>query len=209
MPEMSPAFLNRTGHRYGRLTVLSREPNQSRSVSWRCRCDCGNETVVFGSNLHTGNTLSCGCLVKPTLRARKHGDTGSAEYWVWTGMHQRCRDPNHVAYHHYGGRGIAVCDRWKTYANFLADIGRRPSSKFTLERINNDEGYSPENCTWATWKQQVHNRRLPPRSPYCAQGHLWTPETTFTTSQGWRRCRTCLRERTRRHKEDYRCNFSS
>jgi hypothetical protein len=153
-----------TGQRFGRLIVLQdvgRSPEHT--VLWRCRCDCGAETVVRSVALRTGHTRSCGCLQPETARKQiKHGharDTGSSKtYASWEAMIQRCCNPNSTHYSYYGGRGIAVCKRWRSFENFLADMGERPLG-LTLDRTNNARGYSRANCKWVTRKEQANNRR--------------------------------------------------
>jgi hypothetical protein len=152
------------GQTFGRLTVLSEEDHDPERKYWRCRCACGVESVVRQDHLVSGRTQSCGCLVPDTTRIRSttHGDTIGAhrapEYKVWCAMLERCYKPENTGYKHYGARGIRVCDRWKSYENFLSDMGRRPSPKHTIDREHNDGNYEPSNCRWATYTQQARNR---------------------------------------------------
>lgn len=131
---------------------------------WLCSCDCGNQKIILGSSIARGDTKSCGCLRKKVTAKRDkerstHGMYKSREYKTWMSMKERCNNKNHSAFKSYGGRGIQVCDRWQSsFKNFYADMGDRPAG-CSLDRINNDKGYSPENCRWATSKQQQSNRR--------------------------------------------------
>lgn len=164
------------GSRFGRLTVSAEYPQLSRHhlVQYECACDCGQTTIVEGSRLKKGTTTSCGCYRRELAAARfrdptiletirqkitTHGMTLTApEYAVWHSMRQRCNDPTADSYPRYGGRGIKVCPEWNSFEQFLTDMGSRPSSAHSLDRINNDQGYSPDNCRWATRKEQGRNR---------------------------------------------------
>lgn len=154
-----------TGQRFGDLTVLQSagvrmRTNGKQRPLWRCRCACGVTTVVVQDNLTSGNTRSCGCLRKLNGDlTRTHNQSNSPEYRSWMQMIQRCENRNNPAYDRYGGRGITVCGCWRSsFEQFLADMGHRPAGT-SLERRNNAEGYSLNNCRWATPTEQNRNRR--------------------------------------------------
>lgn len=153
------------GQRFGRLTVVMRHashisPCGSSHSVWHCECDCGNPVLVAGPALTSGNTKSCGCYKIDVAKARvsSHGLVGTKTYRIWQAMLNRCRWPAHPSYHNYGGRGIVVCERWKVFDNFLADMGLCPPLH-SIERKKNDGNYEPANCVWATMEEQARNRR--------------------------------------------------
>ena len=165
MRAISPKFgYELSGKRYGMLTVVSYDGHGL----WRCKCDCGNEKVIKGSNLLTGHVMSCGCYGKNKLgnHVRKHGGTGTRLYRIWMLMRYRCSNENNPSYKNYGGRGIKVCDEWQdsfiVFRDWALKHGYRDD--LTIDRIDNDKGYSPDNCRWIYYKDQPKNRRSNHRS---------------------------------------------
>lgn len=165
-------FLDLTGRRFGRLIVAERMSRINRGTRWDCLCDCGKHITVYAHNLASGCTSSCGCLQREARAARAtHGqyrnNSVSPEIKAWEKMRERCLNPKDISYKNYGGRGITVCKRWLSFDNFLSDMGKRPSPKHSLDRINNDGIYEPSNCRWATRTEQNRNRRKPTRKHGC------------------------------------------
>ncbi len=167
------------GQRFGRLIVVAEVEGFPKQRSFYVVCDCGRERTAQLAHLLVGCTTSCGCYRREQLQKRakprqpkepkkarviiKHGHAvgyGTPEYRAWRSMSQRCHNPKMKFYSYYGGRGISVCPEWRhDYSAFLAHIGRRPSSEYSLDRINNDGNYEPGNVRWATRLTQRHNRR--------------------------------------------------
>lgn len=182
--------LQLTSQRFGRLVAIrdvgGGAPNKSRL--WRCRCECGTTVTVTSGHLRSGHTRSCGCLQRETIAATRrrlgppnvtHGFTRRGHqhplYKTWGGMWQRCTNPRADSFEFYGGRGITVCERWRDFTLFVADMGAKPSPRHSLDRIDNDGHYScgrceqcqanrwPANVRWATPSEQARNARVTPK----------------------------------------------
>lgn len=192
LQEPPKTWVDLVGKRFGRLTVLGYTGvarNGHKQVT--CQCDCGLFTHVMPTSLRSGATTSCSCMQSEKLIARnkamvKHGDARgykvTPEYRAWAAMISRCHSSTHAAYSLYGGRGITVCERWRSsFQDFLADVGRRPSRRHSLDRTNNDGNYEPGNVRWALPEEQVRNRRVTLR--YLWKGE-WLTIGEIATSTG-------------------------
>lgn len=151
--------MNLSGYTFTRLTVIERSQNVRTNVAWLCKCECGGFKNISQCDLLSGRTRSCGCLQKEARgsKSRTHGMAGKPIYKIWTGMWNRCTNPNEKCYARYGARGVTVCERWQSFENFYADMGDRPKGT-QIDRIKNEKGYEPGNCRWATCKQNQRNR---------------------------------------------------
>lgn len=153
--------------RYGRLrpsafAFMRETEGGQRKNYWLCKCDCGEEIIVSVASLQSGDTRSCGCLRREAVAAKntKHGQSRSAEHRAWCEMKRRCLNPRSKSFHNYGGRGISICPRWiESFENFLADLGPRPTSQHSIDRINVNGNYEPDNCRWATSAEQYSDLR--------------------------------------------------
>ena len=166
---MSWNAINLLHKKFARLKVLKRLERRgtNHEIYWLCVCDCGSKSEVNSGNLMGGRVRSCGCLGREKARKRcfRHGMSETPSYKSWTGMIQRCTNPNRPHYKWYMARGISICKSWMKFENFYKDMGDRPEGK-SIDRINNNGNYEPGNCRWATQSEQVKNSR--PRFKKCA-----------------------------------------
>jgi hypothetical protein len=187
--KINPKYSISPGMKFGRLTVLGHPVQRGTKRFVRCACECGNETDAQVYAMVDGRVVSCGCYREAAIgeRSTTHGDARrgavSPEYESWQGMKKRCESTDSPSYKHYGGRGIKVCERWQSFENFLADMGRKPSPAHSIDRYpNNDGNYEPGNCRWATDVEQTNNRRVTPFVTYDGRTQTikqWADELGF------------------------------
>jgi hypothetical protein len=159
--------MKQIGSTFGRLVVTGKckthhFPSGKKTSRWFCKCSCGNKIDVLWDHLKSGHTKSCGCLRREMGGAlnKTHGMRRTSEYAIWCAMRSRVNNPNNKNFKHYGGRGIKVCEKWdNSFEGFISDMGIRPSPKHTVERINTNGDYEPNNVRWDTHQKQQRNRR--------------------------------------------------
>jgi len=153
---------NLIGLSFGRLTVTNVAPRDTQNkLRWELVCTCGNIIITRGASLQNGHTRSCGCLGAENLLLRTtHNKSKTPEWKAWKNMKARCNNPDDARFKGYGGRGISMCKRWDIFENFYADMGGKPSTKHSLDRINNNGNYTRQNCRWATSREQSDNTRV-------------------------------------------------
>ena len=197
-----------TGMKFGKLTVISRaddniSPSGYKTIMWNCMCGCGNKTIVRGKLLTGGITKSCGCLQKELMSKRQtiHGGYGTRLYTIWDSIRQRCNNPKCHAYKNYGGRGISVCDEWNDFSKFkqwATETGYDENADrgiFTIDRIDVDSNYCPENCRWSNMREQTNNRRISIHLSYRGETHAlteWADITGIKYCTIWRRYKNGL-----------------
>jgi hypothetical protein len=188
-----PRVKDLTGQKFGRWSVLAFSRREARITYWLCRCDCGSTKTVSRTGLVSGDSQSCGCFHREQASAARttHGGAGTTENNIWNGIKARCYNRKNPAWYRYGGRGITVCDRWfNSFEAFFEDMGPRPSSKHSIERIDNNGNYDPRNCKWATRKEQNRNTRQNVLLTFSGKTQCiaaWSDEFGITWNTLWQR----------------------
>lgn len=205
-------FIDLVDKKFGRLTVIKEYGKNRHGLSkWLCKCDCGNEVIVWGNHLKAGNTKSCGCLQKEIARknSTKHGCCKERIYTAWANMKNRCHNEKHPEYKYYGGKGVKVCEEWlhdfQSFHKWAMANGY--AENLTIDRIDNNGNYTPSNCRWTTWKEQQNNRSNNALITYKEETKTlaqWAETTGIAYYTLWQRINTLhwnTEEALTRHKE--------
>ena len=211
-----PNFIDLAGQTFERLTVIKRAPNIGKEVYWECLCSCGNSVVVRARNLRSKHCKSCGCLQKESVantgkRNATHGESQTRLYTIWKNISQRCTNKHSSNFKNYGARGITVCEEWRHSFESFRDwaLANGYTDGLTLDRIDNNGNYCPNNCRWATATAQANNRRNNiiyhgvPLKSYCKRHGLNYKRVHERIKHGWsldRAIFTPARPITRRNK---------
>ena len=176
-------LINETGNRYGKLVVIERAGrNNCKKVLWKCQCECGKTKIINGNSLRNGLTESCGCYRIKLMTT--HGQSRARIYQIWRGMNNRCLNKKSRAYKDYGKRGITICDEWLKFPPFYKwAMSHGYKKTLTIERVDNDLGYYPDNCVWATRTKQQHNRRMPQNNTSGHVGVHWNKKNKNYVAQ--------------------------
>lgn len=189
------AFIDLTGKKFGRLTVIERAENKNGRIMWKCQCECGKIVIIQNYNLKSGHTKSCGCYRKDNPQGKTHNKSNTRLYTIWENIKQRCYNPNNNRYKNYGARGITVCDKWKEFMpfyNWAMANGYRDD--LTIDRIDVNGNYEPSNCRWATPKEQANNTRQNRMITYNGKTQTlaqWADEMNIDYRALWARINQC------------------
>lgn len=155
---MPRKIIDLTGKKFGKLTVIRLSERKNGRITWLCECDCGNEKVIRADDLRTGNSKTCGCSYAVHGHNTRRGAT--SEYRSWNKMIQRCYNKKNRMYKFYGAKGVKVCDEWHEFKNFINDMGEKPTTDHSIDRIDVNGNYEPSNCKWSTRLEQDRNKRI-------------------------------------------------
>lgn len=190
------AFIDLTGQRFGRLTVIERAENKNGKIMWKCKCECGKIVIIQNNNLKSGHTKSCGCYKKDHSQGKTHNKSNTRLYTIWENIKQRCYNSNCKNYIKYGKRGITICDEWKNSFTAFYDwaMSNGYADNLSINRKDNNGNYEPSNCEWTTEKNQANNRRSSRYITYNGKTQTlaqWADELNIDYRALWARINQC------------------